>query len=862
MTFFRTCAVVALSALLSCEGGSGKAPPSQAAPPQDGARPTGPALSQVNETIVEPGKLGTLTGFRLSADGDYASQPAVAAGADGTVWAAWVRYREGQGDEVVVRGLQFAGRDRRVPARILPPQALSPGAGQYVRPVLAAAGADVWCFWTATHPERTSTIWYSRRSGSAWSPAARLLPEEKRPHQNPELAGRGDGTLAVAYQVHTGKGYAIHARLHDKSWGGPSPWSDGSTDDWDPAAAYDAAGKLHVVWSGYRDGDYDVYWKSGPGPVRRISARGEYDLHPWLAAAPDGKMWLCWDVVRISNHSGSGASTITGANLRGRPNGGEVHSSVSEWSGIEVRVLDGDRVGVPGRPREEIVAPQGYRLTHRGLGKVALGPKGEPWIVYRVLLRTRASWSGQVRDGYLWELQARPFRDGRWQEPQLFLDSDGYLEEPGVAVTVGGIRVVYTTEHRRTSARRVGFHEPHGEEYDHHHDFDGFAGWKGDAYLGTLEPASASIPAAFPVEERPADRPVESYVPREAGHHEGRSGGRTYRLYWGDTHKHSNLSRCSVGAEPTPEDLYRYGMDVNRYSFFALSDHSEYTTDFYWWRQQKMADLYHLPGFMSVLYNSEWSLRFPAGHHNTVFPSRPTVKMHGWMGATKTLKGGWRLLEKNNLKAITIPHTGADPGMGTDWSSYDARYLRVCEIFQSCRGSYEHAGCPREYSNTRNKKGFYWNALEKGYHVGVIASSDHGYGVAYACVYAAENSRDAIWQAMWDRRTYGATTYGLVLEFRSGDRWMGEEWSSKEAPPLEIYVRGARPIRSVEILGRSKVLHAEGSLEKPLNAAEHRIRWTDPDWAAQDREQWYYVRVIQVDDEMAWSSPVWVKPEK
>jgi hypothetical protein len=89
---------------------------------------------------------------------------------------------------------------------------------------------------------------------------------------------------------------------------------------------------------------------------------------------------------------------------------------------------------------------------------------------------------------------------------------------------------------------------------------------------------------------------------------------------------------------------------------------------------------------------------------------------------------------------------------------------------------------------------------------------------------------------------------------------MGEEWSQKEAPALEVYVRGSRPIRSVEILGRSKVLHAEGSLEKPIGAAEHRLRWTDPDWATQTAEQWYYVRVIQADDEMAWSSPVWVKP--
>ena len=69
-------------------------------------------------------------------------------------------------------------------------------------------------------------------------------------------------------------------------------------------------------------------------------------------------------------------------------------------------------------------------------------------------------------------------------------------------------------------------------------------------------------------------------------------------------------------------------------------------------------------------------------------------------------------------------------------------------------------------------------------------------------------------------------------------------------------------IRSVEIIGRTKVLHAEGSVDKPINAAEHRIKWSDPEWSNQTGEQWYYVRVIQQDDEMAWSSPIWVTPRR
>jgi hypothetical protein len=252
---------------------------------------------------------------------------------------------------------------------------------------------------------------------------------------------------------------------------------------------------------------------------------------------------------------------------------------------------------------------------------------------------------------------------------------------------------------------------------------------------------------------------------------------------------------------------------------------------------------------------------FPNGHTNTVFASRRNWKMNGKIGATANLKGGWEFLRRNELKAITIPHTPADPGMGTTWPAYDPQYLRLVEIFQSCRGSYEHDGCPRQHGNAKNKQGFYWNALAKGYKPGIICSSDHGYGAAYACVYAPENTRDAVWQAMWDRRTYGSTTYGLVMDVRSGNHWMGEEFEATSPPPLEIFVRSSRddtPIRSVEIIGRSKVLHAEGSVEKPLNKREVKLNWSDPEWSQLSGEQWYYVRVIQADDEMGWSSPMWV----
>jgi hypothetical protein len=667
-------------------------------------------------------------GVQLTDDSGYHTAPAAAETARGDVHVAWVKFVDGQGDTVVTRAhARAAGKTSATPERVLSHQ-----PGQFVRPVLAASGDDLICLWTETAENNRACIWYSRFFGGQWVKAERLLPDESRAHQNPEIAAAPGGRFAVVYQMHNGNDYDIHVRRGeaDGLWADPTPISDGSANDWDPVVTFDASKRIHIAYSAFKDGDYDVIWRRADeqgnlAEPKRLSARGEYDMHPWLAAAPNGSVWVSWDVVRLKNHGYSGGSTITGANKQ-RDLKDTREGEANHWSGVAVRVLDGDTVRIPGDPRRQIVAPQGYVLAHRSLGKIAITSNGEPWVVYRALMKPIAPWSPTVRDGYLWEVLARPFRDGKWQDALVFDGSDGYLEEPALAISDSGIKVAYTTEHRHARARRVAYvtKKPEApttqgidQAYDHHHDFDGLLGWHGDVYLAPLPQAlSPDINlASFPVENAPTDRDVDPRMRRDAGTHAVKMSDGEYQLLWGDLHRHSNVSRCSVGNEPNPEDLYRYGIDINMYDFLALSDHAEYTTDYYWWRQQKVADLFHIPGVMSILYNYEWSMPFPQGHTNTVFATRNNFKMSGKTGATATLQGGWELLRRGGYKAITTPHTTADPGMGTSWPAYDPQFMRLCEIFQSCRGSYEHDGCPRQHVNATNKKGFYRLALEKGY---------------------------------------------------------------------------------------------------------------------------------------------------
>src|SRR5207244_3631221 len=285
----------------------------------------------------------------------------------------------------------------------------------------------------------------------------------------------------------------------------PKILSEKGVDNWDPAVAVDTKGAIHAVWCGFKDGDYDIYASKNGGSLRRISSRGEYDMHPWIAAAPDGTVWACWDVVRIPSHASSGRTTITGANLKKDMD--ESHGKQGAKSAIDVRVIDGETLRVPGSPKEELAPPKGYLLSYCGMPKVAIAPGGEPWIFYR-LLRRQTNSPGI---GYFWEVVGRPFRVGKWADPVKFSDGDGYLEEPALASSAEGIRVAYGGEHRNAHSPKGpgpaaakkpvedSAHEdpPGTPAHDHHHDFDSRKGWNGEIYLATVGDPKGAGPSVL-----------------------------------------------------------------------------------------------------------------------------------------------------------------------------------------------------------------------------------------------------------------------------------------------------------------------------------------------------------------------------
>ena len=182
----------------------------------------------------------------------------------------------------------------------------------------------------------------------------------------------------------------------------------------------------------------------------------------------------------------------------------------------------------------------------------------------------------------------------------------------------------------------------------------------------------------------------------------------------------------------------------------------------------------------------------------------------------------------------------------------------MVEIFQGDRTSYETPSGPRALRSASQEPiggfredGFVWNAYRKGYRIGTITSSDHwATHISYAMVFTEEPTREAIFEAIKKRHTYGATD-NIVLEVRMGDHFMGDEFAASEAPPLQIRIVGTSPVALVEVIKNESIIYT-------AEPDRQHVALTFLDQEPTTGTSYYYVRMVQDDRQVAWVSPIWV----
>jgi hypothetical protein len=333
-----------------------------------------------------------------------------------------------------------------------------------------------------------------------------------------------------------------------------------------------------------------------------------------------------------------------------------------------------------------------------------------------------------------------------------------------------------------------------------------------------------------------------------------------YPLLWADLHQHSRLS----DGTGEPEDLARYARDVGNLDVFSVTDHDHHglrTLSPVWERLRKCAADAYEPGRFVTLLGYEWT-NWTYGHRNVYYRDTEGALFSFADSATNTPLELWASLPED--RAMTIAHHPGGGPVATDWSiPPPPSFERLVEI-SSIHGTSECFGCA---------KGIYdpvpgssvTDALAREYRLGFLGSGDGHVGhpgeTGFPCgglagIYAADRTREAVWEALRARRTYATTGERILLDFRLSDHWMGEEITSSALPARLVFrfsARGTAPIDLVELLENGApvdtLVGGAESLDGTFQVRKNSSRLT-----------YYYVRLSQLDGGMAWSSPIWITP--
>jgi len=813
--------------------------------------------------------------------------PAAAYGPDGTLWVAYISYTvkedsrrieapplkvqpqdfrsfftPGYGDQLWVKYYRTGKWSKPIP--------ITPPGQDLARCAIAADKHWVWVVYSA---QRNGNFDLYRRSILSRSdgpdePLDWSVSEEERlttapgPDITPVMCTDQAGNVWLACQSWGEDGQARITVIHRDEKGKTHQASVAGKPGencWHPAIAADNTGKVAVAFDSYRDGDYDVGVTIFDGATSKrrdypVATSRKAEMRPSIAYQGE-RLWIAYEEGPEKWGKDSGALV---------PSKGE-----SLYSRRSVRVLALDPNGTLKRPASELPAStvknagaqfspalvQRFESSSRfAYPKIGVDLGGRVWLAYRQSSSSRYS----SHPGSYWLSYLRRLDDKGWSEPIELHHADGLLDHRPVFLPhrSGGLLVVHNTDGRYTTPERI--------DNQVYASVVNLPGDGGEPQLIAHE--RESKPATDePARERAAVARIRNYSIN--------AGAKQYHIYRGEFHRHTEIS-WDGGADGSLEDMFRYAIDAAGMDWIGNGDHDNGAgREYAWWLIQKFSDAYHVPKAFTPMFTYERSVSYPHGHRNCMFAQRG-VRTLPRLAPPKGEKapGGvhpddtkmlYRYLKE--FDGICASHTCAT-GMGTDWRDNDPMVEPIVEIYQGDRMSYEMEGAPRTGHDPKTKqepiniagwfpKGYINLALKKGYRLGFQSSSDHwSTHISYFMVLAERNDRQAILDAVKKRHVYGATD-NIIVDLRCGPYIQGDELKTSEAPTLQLRVNGTNDLAKIEILRDSEVV----ATLRPQGQG-YATTWTDP--RPLPGIHYYYIRVLQRDDELAWSSPIWIEYAK
>jgi hypothetical protein len=83
---------------------------------------------------------------------------------------------------------------------------------------------------------------------------------------------------------------------------------------------------------------------------------------------------------------------------------------------------------------------------------------------------------------------------------------------------------------------------------------------------------------------------------------------------------------------------------------------------------------------------------------------------------------------------------------------------------------------------------------------------------------------------------------------------VGDAGAADSAPRFTVKAVGTRPIARVDLIKDNRYV-----LSRTFQSPEVEFTYIDTETVAgEKRNHWYYVRVEQIDGQLAWGSPIWL----
>lgn len=316
--------------------------------------------------------------------------------------------------------------------------------------------------------------------------------------------------------------------------------------------------------------------------------------------------------------------------------------------------------------------------------------------------------------------------------------------------------------------------------------------------------------------------------------------------YFGVPHSHTSYSDGAL----TPADAFTYARDTANIDFLCITDHSNWLDANEWADTLTQAESFTQDGVFVALRGFEYT-HSTQGHIN-VYNTDTFVSRNDPNFDTLEEFYAWLKTQSNAIAQFNHPFTLDD----FNGFAYDEELDSLITVQEVGNGS-----PPYSYARLENA---YIYALDKGWHVGATNGQDnHAVNWGYppnnlTGVICNNLTKNNILDAFKMMRTYSTEDRNLRVSFKANNYWMGSTIPIKKGEQISFYLYAYDP-DSIDLISTVQIITNGGNILKSWMNNSQNFE-TTYSFTYEGGGNWYYLKIIEQDGDIAITSPIWTPP--